>query len=81
MLGLTAGTLACWAMMFLSGHDIWHETGRPDLSRLPGIDAADLRAFMVAFYLLPVLLLVQLGMAVYRQRRATESVAQQKTLR
>jgi hypothetical protein len=55
----TAICLGCWTMMFLAGHDIWHDTGRPDLSQLPGMHAADLRAFAIAFYALPVVLLAQ----------------------
>ena len=81
MLVFTAGSLACWAVMFLAAHDVWHDTGRPDIWRLQGATHADLRAFFAAFYLLPVVLLAQLAVSVYRLTRATDSVAQQKTLR
>jgi hypothetical protein len=55
----TTIALACWTMMFFAATDIWHETGRADLSRIPGMHAADLRAFAIAFYALPVVLLAQ----------------------
>ena len=77
----TLGSLACWAVMFLAAHDLWHDTGRPDIWRLQGATHADLRAFFAAFYSLPVVLLAQVAVAVYRLTRATGSVAQQKTLR
>jgi hypothetical protein len=48
---LAALALACWVMMFLAAHDIWHDAGRPDLHMM-GATYFDLRAFTWAFYLL-----------------------------
>ena len=44
--------LGCWVVMFLAGTDVWHDTGRPDFWNLPGAPYHDLRAFVVAFYVL-----------------------------
>ena len=49
---LSAASLMCWAVMFLSGHDVWNDLGRPDLWNLEGVPYNDLRAFLVAFYAL-----------------------------
>jgi hypothetical protein len=49
---LSVLALGCWVVMFLAGTDVWHDTGRPDLSNLPGAHYADVRAFAYAFYLL-----------------------------
>jgi hypothetical protein len=50
-LGLSLVGLACWAVMFLSGTDVWHFAGSPDFWHLNGPPNADLRAFSYAFYL------------------------------
>ena len=73
LLLFTTICLGCWTVMFLAGTDIWHDTGRVDLSQLPGLHSADLRAFAVAFYALPVVLLAQFavtGVSVVRARQA-----------
>jgi hypothetical protein len=57
---LGAMALLCWVVMFLSGHDVWHDVGRPDLWNLEGPPYHDLRAFVGAFYLLLMVLLVHL---------------------
>ena len=57
---LAALALLCWVVMFLSGTDIWHDLGRPNLWNLQGPPYHDLRAFVYAFYLLLAVLLVQL---------------------
>ena len=59
-LGLGVVALLCWMVMFMAGTDLWHDTGRPDLLTLPNAHPADVRAFAYAFYLLPVVLAVQL---------------------
>ena len=56
---LGALALLCWIVMFLAGTDVWHDVGRPDLAAL-GASNHDLRAFAYAFYLLFIVLLVQL---------------------
>jgi len=61
--------LLCWVMMFLAGHDIWHDAGRPDLSRL-GPTQFDLRAFAYAFYLLPVPLLMSVAFSAFTSRKS-----------
>ena len=33
---LGALALLCWVVMFLSGTDVWHDLGRPDLWHLQG---------------------------------------------
>ncbi len=59
-LGLGVLALVCWAVMFLAGTDVWHDTGRPDFWNLAGPPYHDLRAFAFAFYLLFAILLVHL---------------------
>jgi hypothetical protein len=63
-LGLVGLALACWVVMFLSGHDIWHDVGRPDIWNLPGPPYADLRVFVIAFYLLLIALAVHVLVTV-----------------
>lgn len=58
-LSLGALALLCWIVMFLAGTDVWHDVGRPDLAAL-GASNHDLRAFASAFYLLLIVLLIQL---------------------
>jgi hypothetical protein len=73
MLGFSATGLACWLLMFAAATDIWHETGRVDLARLPGMHAVDLQAFAVSFYGLFFILFVQLvvtALGFVRARRA-----------
>ena len=60
-LSLSALALLCWIVMFLAGTDIWHDAGRPDLRTLQGPTYHDVRAFAYAFYLLPIVLVVQLA--------------------
>jgi hypothetical protein len=71
---LAAIALGCWVLMFMAGHDVWHDTGRLDLWRLEGPPYADLRAFIVTFYVLLPVLLAQLAVAVLnaRKRRTLE---------
>ena len=61
--------LLCWIVMFLAGHDIWHDAGRPDLSRL-GPTQFDLRAFAYAFYLLPLALLMSVALSAFTLRKS-----------
>ena len=58
-LGFAAIGLICWIVMFGAATDLWHETGRVDLGSVPGVHAVDLRAFVVTFYGLFFILLVQ----------------------
>ena len=51
--------LLCWIIMFLAGTDVWHEVGRPDFWKLQGPPYHDLRAFAYAFYLLLIVLVIQ----------------------
>ena len=57
---LGALALLCWVVMFLSGTDVWHDLGRPDIWNLQGPPYHDLRAFACAFYLLLAVLVVHL---------------------
>ena len=57
---LGALALLCWVVMFLSGTDVWHDVGRPDIWNLQGPPYHDLRAFACAFYLLLAVLVVHL---------------------
>ena len=71
-LALTVASLACWLVMFAAGTDVWHDSGRPDLWNAPGVPWHDLRAFVVTFYVLLLLLLAQLAViavTVVRARR------------
>ena len=65
-LSLNALALCCWAVTFLAGHDIWHGLGRPDIGAASGVSATDVRAFMVAYYLLPIPIVVQMAVAIMR---------------
>jgi hypothetical protein len=60
---LSAAALLCWVVMFLTAHDVWHDVGRPDIWNLEGPPYRDLRAFVVAFYVLPVALAAHALMA------------------
>ena len=66
---LGAFALGCWIMMFMAGHDVWHDSGRPDL-HLMGATYFDLRALAYAFYLLPLCLAGALIATVVSVRRA-----------
>ena len=59
-LACSALALLCWIVMFLAGTDIWHDAGRPDVWTLQGPTPHDVRAFAYAFYLLFIVLSVQL---------------------
>jgi hypothetical protein len=63
-LWLGAVALLCWIAMFLAGTDVWHEVGRPDFWSLQGPPYQDLRAFAYAFYLLLIVLTLQMIVAV-----------------
>jgi TRAP-type C4-dicarboxylate transport system permease small subunit len=52
---LTVLALVCWVVMFMAGHDVWHDAGRPAL-HVMGATNFDLRALAWAFYLLPLCL-------------------------
>jgi hypothetical protein len=60
---LGAFALCCWIVMFMAGHDVWHDSGRPDF-HLMGATYFDLRAFAYAFYLLFVVLVAQVLLTV-----------------
>ena len=66
---LGALALLCWIVMFMAGHDVWHDSGRPDL-HLMGATSFDLRALAYAFYLLPLFLAGHLVATVVSVRRA-----------
>ena len=66
---LGALALGCWILMFLAGHDVWHDSGRPDL-HLMGATTFDLRVLASAFYLLPVFLVGVLISTIVSARRA-----------
>lgn len=62
--------LVCWLIMFLAGHDVWHDLGRPDFWKFQGPPYADLRAFAYAFYLQFLLLVgTMVGSAYIALRR------------
>ena len=63
MFAFAATGVICWILMFGAGHDLWHETGRVDLWRVPGVHAVDLGAFLIAFYGLLLVLLAQFAIA------------------
>jgi hypothetical protein len=42
--------LLCWLIMFLAGHDVWHDVGNPDFWKLQGPPYADMRVFAWSFY-------------------------------
>ena len=63
-LGLAIAALALWFLMFASGTDIWHDTGRPDIWNRTDPPFNDVRALGVALYLLFPVLLAQLVIAV-----------------
>jgi hypothetical protein len=70
----SAVALLCWIVMFLAGTDIWHDAGRPDFWTLQGPTHHDVRGFAYAFYLLFIVLSVQLiatglGFLTARARR------------
>jgi hypothetical protein len=74
-LGFGVFALLCWIVMFLAGTDIWHDAGRPDVWTLQGPTNHDVRAFACAFYLLFVVLSVQLiatGMGFWTARSRRE---------
>jgi hypothetical protein len=59
-LSIQAVLLACWAGMFLAGNDAWHDTGRPAIWHLEGPPYADLRAFLIFYYVAGAILLAGL---------------------
>jgi hypothetical protein len=65
---LSGGALACWALMFFAGQDVWHDTGRLDLWHLEGPPYHDLRAFIVMFYALLALLMAQFVVSILQLR-------------
>jgi len=70
---ISGGALACWALMFLAGHDVWHDTGRLDLWNLDGPPYSDLRAFIVTFYVLLLLLMAQFALSILQRRNPDRS--------
>ena len=56
--------LLCWIVMFLAGTDVWHDVGRPDIWNAGSVPYHDLRAFVVAYYLLLPVLMFQAFAAV-----------------
>jgi len=66
---LGALALGCWVLMFMAAHDIWHDTGRLDVWRLEGPPYADLRAFIVTFYVLLPVFVGQFVVAVLNDRK------------
>ncbi len=75
--GLSVVSMACWLVMFLAGTDVWHFAGRPDIWNLESQPYADVRAFVLAFYVQFVVLVAVLAfvgwslIARQRTRRAT----------
>lgn len=68
---LTIASLACWLMMFLAAHDVWHDTGRLNFWHLQGPPYQDLRVFAVVSYILFALLCLNLAFLCYRMLRPT----------
>jgi hypothetical protein len=68
MTGLLTLGLLCWMVMFLAGTDVWRFAGRPDFWHLSGPPNADLRAFVVAFYLQFVVLVAMAGLVAWTAR-------------
>ena len=72
--------LGCLVIMFLAGNDIWHDTGRPDFWHAQDPPFPDVRAFVVAYYAL-VLLVMARGLGCIatllfrpaRERAATQA--------
>lgn len=62
--GLCLVAALCWIVMFLAGTDVWHDVGRPDFWNLAGAPYNDLRAFAGAFYVLFVVLSLNLILTV-----------------
>ena len=71
---LTPVALLCWAVMFMAGTDVWHYLGRPDIWNQQGPPYADVRAFVYAFYLLLVVLFVNLILTAAHKRRTPRLV-------
>ena len=69
---LSGGALACWTLMFLAAHDVWHDTGRIDVFQLEGPPYADLRALIITFYVLLPLLAAQFLISVLQRRKPNE---------
>jgi hypothetical protein len=64
---LSALLLCCWTVMFLAWHDIWHGLGRPNFGNLPSsVSLADVRAFLAAYYAIPILIVVQMAVTIRR---------------
>ena len=68
---LAALALACCAVMFLSGTDVWHDAGRPDFWSLQGTPYHDLRAFVIAFYSQVIVLAALVVVVVVNCRTAS----------
>ena len=68
-LTLAVLALLCWILTFMAGHDVWHDSGRPDFSRL-GATRTDLRALAFAFYSLPLCLAAQIVVMMVSARQA-----------
>ena len=63
---LSALALVCWTVMYMAWHDIWHALGRPDLTSAPAVHVADVRAFLIAYAVLPILIAVQIIVTITR---------------
>lgn len=75
---LSALALLCWAVMFLTAHDVWHDLGKPDIANLQGPPYNDLRVFATAFYLLLAVLAVHViltGWGLVTARRGSQQRA------
>jgi hypothetical protein len=68
---LSLGVLAllCWILTFLAWTDVWHDSGRPDFSRL-GATQTDLTFLAFAFCALPLCLAAQIVVMIVSARRA-----------
>lgn len=56
-----AVAVGCVTLMFLAGNDVWHDTGRPAIWTLQGPPYADLRVFVVGYYVLALLVLARVA--------------------
>jgi hypothetical protein len=70
--------LLCWIVMFMAGHDVWHDVGRPDIWNIAGVPYHDLRVFVVAYYLLLPVLVFQV-LAGVRNLRTPRRLAARRT--
>lgn len=52
--------------MYLAGHDVWHDVGRPDIWNTPRVPFHDLRDFVVAYSVLLIPIAGQIAITITR---------------